>query len=184
MLQCEELRNGCSAQFRGALILSAGAGAMLSEWEVCVRLVAGAVAGMVIGIDRTRKSKGTGVRTLGLVGLGAAASTAIFDAIGHVDAASRVVQGLITGIGFLGAGVIMKRDSDSFPHGLTTAASVWVTAALGAAAGAGVWTVVGTGVVVGFVLLSIGPQVERLFGGSGDDDAARPAPRESRDGRD
>ena len=96
---------------------------MLSEWEVCARLVAGTVA-MVIGIDRTRRGRGTGVRTLGLVGLGAAASTAIFDATGHVDAASRVVQGLLTGIGFLGAGVIMKRERDSFPHGLTTAASL------------------------------------------------------------
>jgi putative Mg2+ transporter-C (MgtC) family protein len=161
-----------------------GRTAVLSEWEVCVRLIAGTLAGMIIGIDRTRKGKGTGVRTLGLVGLGAASSTAIFDAIGHVDAASRVVQGLLTGIGFLGAGVIMKRDSDSFPHGLTTAASVWVTAALGAAAGAGVWTVVGTGIGVGFVLLSIGPQVERLFGGSGDEDFSPPVRRESQDGRD
>ena len=109
----------------------------MSEWEVALRLLAGTLAGMVIGIDRTRNGKGTGVRTLGLVGLGAAAATAIFDASGHEDAASRVVQGLLTGIGFLGAGVIMRRDTETFPHGLTTAASVWLTAALGAAAGSG-----------------------------------------------
>src|SRR3954452_10936493 len=142
---------------------------ILPEYEVALRLVAGTLAGMAIGIDRTRRGRGTGVRTFGLVGLGAAAATAVFDATGHEDAASRVVQGLLTGIGFLGVGVIMKRDQDQYPHGLTTAASVWVTAALGAAAGAGVWTVVGTGIVVGLVLLGIGPRVERLFGGTGED---------------
>ena len=120
---------------------------MVSDWEIVPKLVAGAAAGMAIGIDRTRKGKGTGVRTLGLVGLGAAAAAAIFAAPGHEDAASRVVQGLLTGIGFLGAGVIMRRDTDRFPHGLTTAASVWLTAALGAAAGTGLWMIVATGTV-------------------------------------
>jgi putative Mg2+ transporter-C (MgtC) family protein len=142
---------------------------MLSEQEVALRLLAGTVAGMVIGIDRAQMGRGTGVRTLGLVGLGTAAATAIFDATGHEDAASRVVQGLVTGIGFLGAGVIVRRPNDVFPRGLTTAASVWITAALGAAAGAGVWTVVGTGVVVAFLLLAVGPRVEKLFGGTGDE---------------
>jgi putative Mg2+ transporter-C (MgtC) family protein len=142
---------------------------MLSEYEVALRLLAGTVAGMVIGIDRTQMGRGTGVRTLGLVGLGTAAATAIFDTSGHEDAASRVVQGLVTGIGFLGAGVIVRRPSDVFPRGLTTAASVWVTAALGAAAGAGVWTVVLTGVSVAFLLLAVGPRIERLFGGTGDE---------------
>jgi putative Mg2+ transporter-C (MgtC) family protein len=142
---------------------------MLSEYEVALRLLAGTIAGMVIGIDRAQMGRGTGVRTLGLVGLGTAAATAIFDASGHEDAASRVVQGLVTGIGFLGAGVIVRRSGDVFPRGLTTAASVWVTAALGAAAGAGVWTVVLTGVVVAFLLLAIGPRIETLFGGTGDE---------------
>jgi len=144
----------------------------MSEWEVALRLLAGTLAGMVIGIERTRHGKGTGVRTLGLVGLGAASATAIFDASGHVDAASRVVQGLLTGIGFLGAGVIVRRGAERFPHGLTTAASVWVTAALGAAAGCGVWTVALTGIAIGFVLLAIGPRVERLFGGTGEEDVS------------
>jgi putative Mg2+ transporter-C (MgtC) family protein len=157
---------------------------MLSEWEVCLRLIAGAVAGMVIGIDRAQMGRGTGVRTLGLVGLGTAAATAIFDAGGHEDAASRVVQGVVTGIGFLGAGVIVRRQGETFPRGLTTAASVWVTAALGAAAGAGVWTVVGTGVVVAFLLLSLGPRVEKLFGGTGDERLREDNPPDgSEDGR-
>lgn len=141
---------------------------MLTEWEVALRLVAGTVIGIVIGLDRARLGQGTGVRTLGLVGLGAASVTAIFDATGHEDAASRVVQGLITGIGFLGAGVIVRRSGETFPRGLTTAASVWVTAALGAAAGVGVWTVVLTGTGIAFLLLAIGPRIERLFG-PGDD---------------
>jgi len=145
---------------------------MLMEWEVALRLVAGMAAGMVIGLDRARLGKGTGVRTLGLVGLGTAAATAIFDATGHEDAASRVVQGIVTGIGFLGAGVIVRRSGETFPRGLTTAASVWVTAALGSAAGAGVWTVVGTGGVLAFLLLAVGPRIERLFGPGDADDGA------------
>jgi putative Mg2+ transporter-C (MgtC) family protein len=146
---------------------------MLSEWEVALRLVAGMVAGMIIGLDRARLGKGTGVRTLGLVGLGTAAATAIFDASGHEDAASRVVQGIVTGIGFLGAGVIVRRSGETFPRGLTTAASIWVAAALGSAAGAGVWTVVGTGGVLAFILLAVGPRIERLFGPGDADDEAR-----------
>lgn len=150
---------------------------MLSEWDVALRLLAGCLAGVIIGVDRTRKLKGTGVRTLGLVGLGAAAATAIFDASGHAVELSRVVQGLLTGIGFLGAGVIVRRSEEVYSHGLTTAASVWLTAALGAAAGSGVWTIVFTGVVVGFALLSLGPHVERLFGGSGEDPPPQAEPR-------
>jgi putative Mg2+ transporter-C (MgtC) family protein len=154
---------------------------MLTEWEVALRLIAGTAAGMIIGLDRARLGKGTGVRTLGLVGLGTAAATAIFDASGHEDAASRVVQGIVTGIGFLGAGVIVRRSGETFPRGLTTAASVWVTAALGAAAGAGVWTVVGTGAVVAFVLLAVGPRIERLFGPGDAHETAEEVEREQGD---
>ena len=94
-----------------------------------------------------------------------------------------MVQGLLTGIGFLGAGVIMRRDTDTFPHGLTTAASVWLTAALGAAAGTGLWTIVATGIVLGFGLLAIGPHVERLFGGTGEEELTTPAKGETPDTR-
>jgi putative Mg2+ transporter-C (MgtC) family protein len=144
---------------------------MFSEFEMPLRLLAGTLAGMIIGIDRSRMGRGTGVRTLGLVGLGSAAATAIFIVDGHADAASRVVQGIVTGIGFLGAGVIVRRASEPFPRGLTTAASVWVTAALGAAAGAGSWTIVGTAVVLAYLLLAVGTRIEHLFGGTSDEDA-------------
>lgn len=154
---------------------------VLTEYEVALRLIAGMVAGMIIGIDRAQMGRGTGVRTLGLVGLGTAAATAIFDASGHEDAASRVVQGLLTGIGFLGAGVIVRRSGETFPRGLTTAASVWVTAALGAAAGAGVWTVVLTGVALSFLLLAVGPRVEKLFGSPGDDPEREDSLEDNRD---
>jgi putative Mg2+ transporter-C (MgtC) family protein len=144
---------------------------MVSDYELALRLLAGTLAGMIIGINRTRMGRGTGIRTLGLVGLGAAAATTIFDAGAQEDAAARVVQGLVTGIGFLGAGVIVRRSGETLPHGLTTAASVWLTATLGAAAGAGVWVVASGGTALAFLLLALGPRVERLFGGTGDEEA-------------
>lgn len=138
------------------------------EVNLILRLLAGMAAGVVIGIDRTRHRKTIGVRTFGLVGLGTAAITAAFAGADTLDPASRVVQGLLTGIGFLGAGVILHRH-DAPPIGLTTAAAVWVTAALGAAAGLGSWAVVITGTILALLLLLANERLERLFGRPEDD---------------
>lgn len=71
------------------------------------------------------------------------------------------MQGVLTGIGFLGAGVIIRRENDRAPHGLTTAAAVWVTAALGSAAGLGQWLVALTGTAIALALLVIDHSIER-----------------------
>ena len=105
--------------------------------EPILRLILGMVAGVAIGWQRTVRHKSVGIRTFGLVGLGTAAIASVFSEALHPDAASRVVQGVLTGIGFLGAGLIIRREGDPNPHGLTTAAAIWVTAALGCAAGLG-----------------------------------------------
>ncbi|WP_332699117.1 MgtC/SapB family protein [Bosea sp. (in: a-proteobacteria)] len=138
---------------------------MISDLELVGRLLAGTAAGVAVGFERTRKQKSAGIRTFGLVGLGAAAATSIFVEPGQADAASRVVQGILTGIGFLGAGTIVMRQREIHPRGLTTAAAIWVTAALGCAAGRGDWAIVGTAVVVALLLLAVDHSIERWAGG-------------------
>lgn len=131
------------------------------EAEQLLRLVIGMAAGLVIGWQRTVRHKNVGIRTFGLVGLGTAAVASLFSEALQPDAASRVVQGVLTGIGFLGTGLIIRRNDDLMPHGLTTAAAIWVTAALGCAAGVGHWLVAGTATVLALALLFIDHSVER-----------------------
>jgi putative Mg2+ transporter-C (MgtC) family protein len=102
--------------------------------EVTLRLAAAMVIGGVIGLDRNLHHKPTGVRTLGLVALGSALALLTVGRDSQTDI-SRVVQGVITGVGFIGAGVILHRAS-------ATAAAIWVTAALGALCGLGSWHII------------------------------------------
>jgi putative Mg2+ transporter-C (MgtC) family protein len=129
--------------------------------DIVLRVVVAAIVGGLVGLNRDLHGKATGVRTLGLVGLGSALAVL---AVGGADnaAASRVIQGIVTGIGFLGAGVIIRRMEKGEIHGLTTAASVWLTAAFGAACGVGAWRVVVIGVPVAFLVLVFGGRLEKL----------------------
>jgi putative Mg2+ transporter-C (MgtC) family protein len=134
------------------------------EVDLILRLLAGMAAGVVVGWERTLKQQSAGIRTFGLVGLGTPTAAALFTDAGETDAASRVVQGVLTGIGFLGAGVITLSKSQQTPRGLTTAAAIWVTAALGCAAGRGDWPIVLTATGLAVLLLAIDHSVERLAG--------------------
>lgn len=99
------------------------------------RLVAAGLLGGLIGAQRERVHSAAGFRTHILVALGAALFVLAGREAGFSSAdTSRVVQGIITGIGFLGAGTILKLVDRGEVHGLTTAATIWVTAAVGAAA--------------------------------------------------
>jgi putative Mg2+ transporter-C (MgtC) family protein len=117
---------------------------MNGNWEIVLRLAAAMGSGMLLGLNRDLHGKPTGMRTLGLVGLSAAAVTL---AAQGVDVGSHdmnttmghVMQGILTGIGFLGAGVILHDEPGIRVHGLTTAATVLVTAALGIVFGVGDW---------------------------------------------
>ncbi|WP_210207832.1 MgtC/SapB family protein [Bosea caraganae] len=140
----------------------------MAELDLVLKLLAGLLAGVAIGWERTLRHKSAGLRTFGLVGLGTATAAAIFSGTSgapHPDAASRVVQGILTGIGFLGAGVIIRRETDGLPHGLTTAAAVWVTAALGCAAGLGQWRITLTATALALTLLFINHSVEHWIQG-------------------
>ena len=137
----------------------------LDATSVAVRIGAAVVAGAVIGADREIKRKPAGLRTHALVSLGSALvvlATAGASG-GDGDAVSRAVQGIITGIGFLGAGVIMQYESQRKIEGLTTAASIWMSSALGIACGAGLVELVLIGTVAVLLVLIGGDSVERLL---------------------
>lgn len=137
----------------------------MTDWhDIILRLGSAAALGGAIGLNRNLHGKPSGLRTLALVGLGAATMVLVaIDDGGDASAVSRVLQGLLTGIGFLGAGVILHEASTTKVHGLTTAATIWVTACLGAACGAGAWRLALTAtVIVGLVLLFGGPLEKTL----------------------
>jgi putative Mg2+ transporter-C (MgtC) family protein len=116
--------------------------------RVLARLTAAALVGGMIGLERLRDGKEAGLRTHILVALGSALFVLIPLEAGMASAdISRVMQGLATGIGFLGAGCILKLTETRHVEGLTTAASIWLTAALGMAIGSGwLWpALLGTG---------------------------------------
>lgn len=110
--------------------------------QITVRLLMAALLGAVLGFEREQKGKAAGLRTHMLVALGAALFVLVPQISGsEEDAMSRVVQGVIAGIGFLGAGTILKSkiegEDNEHVKGLTTAAGLWLTAAIGVAAGLG-----------------------------------------------
>lgn len=134
---------------------------MIEIVEVSARLVAAASAGGLIGLNRDLADKPIGVRTLALVALGAAtvsiAGIQVEGMAGNADALSRVVQGVIQGImggiSFIGAGVILRNAENRSVQGLTTAATVWISAAIGIACGLGAWLTIAIALPVALVVL-------------------------------
>jgi len=128
--------------------------------DAVLRLGAAIVVGGAIGLNRDLRNKPAGVRTHALVALGSALATILLADDRDPNAMSRVVQGIITGIGFLGAGVILRREGGRTVRGLTTAASIWVVATLGIACGMGQWVPVAVGSVLTLVVLLLGGPLE------------------------
>ena len=106
---------------------------------------------------------------MGIVALGSALVVLVGQHLDANDASagSRVIQGVITGIGFLGAGVILHNPAGRRVHGLTTAAAIWLTACIGVACGFGAWPLVGTSAVLAFLILVFGKPLERAIGARG-----------------
>ena len=144
----------------------------LEGTDVVLRLGSAAAVGMVIGINRDLRNKPIGMRTLGLVSLGAAivavATIQVAGMAEHPDALSRVVQGIIqgvmAGISFIGAGVILRDPEARTVEGLTTAATVWVAAALGIACGLAAWVTVAFGAALALLLLAAVGWLEAMLG--------------------
>jgi putative Mg2+ transporter-C (MgtC) family protein len=128
--------------------------------DIVIRLGAATVIGGVLGLNRELHHKPTGVKTLGLVGLGSALAVLAVADDPKADI-SRVIQGVITGVGFLGAGVILHRATDNKVHGLTTAATIWVTASLGLLCGIGAWRTTVVALVLVGILLTVGGPFEK-----------------------
>jgi putative Mg2+ transporter-C (MgtC) family protein len=133
---------------------------MLEWMDIILRLVGATAVGCAIGLNRELHNKPTGMRTLGLVSLGSALAVLAVAQDSAADV-SRVVQGVITGIGFLGAGVILHGPTGAPVHGLTTAASIWVTASLGILCGLAAWRSVGIAVILMLFLLVAGGPIEK-----------------------
>ena len=122
--------------------------------------------GALVGLDRELSDKPAGLRTHALVGLGAALFALVPLRLVEpgspldVSGLSRVVQGVVAGVGFIGGGVILHRQGGKQVHGLTTAASIWLAAALGIATALGLWRTALVAVVFALVLLSGGSRLE------------------------
>lgn len=142
---------------------------MIAWYEAALRLGGAAVIGAALGLDRELRGKSAGIQTNALVCLGAALLT-----LGAVDmtpadppqvradAVSRTVQGIVTGIGFLGGGVIIRDAASMHVRGLTTAATIWLSTVLGVLCGVGSWTGGLMGLGFAFVVLIVGRRLDGL----------------------
>lgn len=132
--------------------------------RVAVRLLVAITLGAIVGYERERHGKTAGLRTHMLVALGVALVIVSAERSGVQSAdMTRVLQGLFAGIGFLGAGAILKFDEKQRVTGLTTAASIWATAAIAAAAGLGQATTAVFATVLAYVILALLLRLELHF---------------------
>jgi len=143
---------------------------MLSESELIRRLLLAGVIGGLLGAERELRRKPAGFRTNILIGLGCAVFTIVSMSLSSASH-DRIAAQIVTGVGFLGAGAIMREQSGGV-HGITTAATVWVNASLGTAAGAGLYALAMAGAAITIAVLAIlGPiegAIERKFGAKQD----------------
>ena len=130
-----------------------------------LRLALALLVGTILGLNRWLHHKSAGIRTHSLVAIGSATAIMLISDFMQDDAqaVSRVLQGLITGLGFLGAGVIIHEQGSRRVHGLTTAASLWACALIGATFGAGQFVLGGLALGAILITLALGGPLERLF---------------------
>jgi putative Mg2+ transporter-C (MgtC) family protein len=133
-----------------------------TQLDLALRLTVGLVLGAIIGFERELQRQPAGFRTHSLVALGAALFTVVsaFGFAGDLVDPTRVAAQIVSGIGFIGAGAILQYRGNI--RGLTTAASLWSVAAIGMAAGSGLYSVAVVGTVLILVVLSILDRVEAL----------------------
>lgn len=138
-----------------------------SLWfDLIGRMGAATLAGAALGWERSRENRQImGVLTLSLVGLASciAVQAIVHSALPQVnaDAAGRVIQGVLSGVGFIGAGAVLRGGEGREVHGLATAACIWVSAALGTAAALAVWPLIVGGLLLAIMILLVGAPLER-----------------------
>jgi putative Mg2+ transporter-C (MgtC) family protein len=133
----------------------------LTDTETAIRLVVATFGGLVLGIDREMRGIAAGIRTHALVSLSSAVITVsallLFQTLGAQGAQDidplRVIQGLAQAIGFIAAGAIFVAKGDV--HNLTSAANLWLASAIGIAAGAGQYFLLGTALVLGIIVITL-----------------------------
>ena len=154
---------------------------MLDWTEIILRLGVATLAGCLIGLNRDLHGTPIGLKTLGLVSLATAMlMVPVHSTAAQIvsDAGSRVMQGILTGIGFLGAGVIVHAGRHFRVRGLTSAACTWLAACIGIVCGLGQWRLVTVALVITFAILIIGARMEgwlhKKLGG--EDETAQKSP--------
>ncbi len=130
------------------------------EMEIAIKIVIAAIVGLLIGLEREIRKKPAGMRTHALVCIGATLFTVLsFSFVGSTVDTSRIAAGIVTGIGFLGAGVIFRAEDKV--KGITTAAELWVLAAIGVAIGMGMYFAAAVSTLVVLVVLWPAKMLER-----------------------
>jgi len=137
--------------------------------DVVARLTLSAILGGVIGFNRELHNKPAGLRTHALVAIGGCLLTLVGlalvsqQAIGDAGSVSRIIQGMVAGIGFVGGGVILRDPASKDVYGLTTAASILVVATLGCATGLGLWRAAVASAILALLILVIGGLMDRFI---------------------
>ena len=130
-------------------------------WEAFLRLALAAALGGAIGLEREFRHKPAGLRTNMLIALGSALFSILSVEVGAgAGSPDRIAAQVVTGIGFLGAGAILRSGENV--HGLTTAATIWVNAAIGMAAGLGSYTVAAVAAAITLGVLALMPVMEKM----------------------
>ncbi len=151
----------------------------LNDWErilrVLIRLLAAIAFGALIGYEREEAGKSAGIRTHILVTMG----SAMFVIAGTVygmssDGLSRVIQGIVTGIGFIGAGSILKQTHENHIRGLTTSAGIWMAAAIGVTVGLGALGIALIATILTFLILRILTPLKHMVSHDSDTDVSDP----------
>ncbi len=136
---------------------------MPADLDIFLRLLAAVAAGCLLGINRDLAGENAGVRTLGMVALVAGIAGALASFSEDPANRGRALQGVLTGVGFVGAGLILHTERSLNVKGLATAATVLLAAILGFAAGSGMWGITAAGLVLGLLLLLLGKPVDAAF---------------------
>ena len=153
----------------------------MTDAQILFRLFIAALAASLLGLERSRRRRqGIGVRTFGLIGLGGGMAGVLAAKMLGADPATfgRALQGVLMGIGFLGAGVIVHTGAGRRTYGVTTAASIWVAAGLGFCAGLAEWVMVAGCADLALLLLMI-PEPLEIEHASKDGDPDRTGPPSS-----
>ena len=142
----------------------------MTDTELVLRLATATATGAVLGLNRKLRGKPAGLRTHALVSLGAALAVLTADLVvgegpgADRGAVTRAIQGIIAGVGFLGGGAILKSGAADVVRGLTTAASIWLSACVGVACGAGYWLAAVVAVALALLVLVAGGPLEKIAG--------------------